>query len=110
MTKKLNLFLYVPLTLLSFGGALYYLKNISDVTILFILVIANHFSLIGIVERIAGIETNLGHKKLYGYLILKLVILGLLLYFLNLRSQYLISLIVIFFVQMGILLVSLKKA
>ncbi len=110
MIKKLNLSLYIPLSLICFGGALYYLKNISDVAILFILVIANHLSLIGIVERIAGLETELGHKKLYFYLLLKLVILGLLLYFLNLKSEYLISLIVIFFVQMGILIVSLKKA
>jgi len=110
ITKKLNLSIYIPLTLLCFGGVSYYLKNITDVTILFILVVANHLSLLGIVERLSETDTNLGHNKLYLYLLLKLVILGLLLYFLNLRSQYLISLIIIFFIQIGILILSLKKA
>ncbi len=107
--KKVNIKSYIPLTLLCFIGAFYYLKDIETTLILFGLVILNHLSLVGIVSSISNTSNQPSHTRLYAYLFLKLVILGLILYYMRLNNQYLIAFAAIFMVQVGILTISLKK-
>ncbi len=107
--KKLNLTYYIPLTLLCFAGAFYYLKSFEDTVILFTLVIVNHFTLIGMVTGLANSKEKPSSAKLYIYLLLKLAVLGAIFYFLKANNQYLWAFVGIFIVQVVALTVSLKK-